>query len=305
MDLNQIDKFTFEYGIILQLKIELVADHIHCIALFNNGSLGEFNYNKKNKQKMEDFQLIESGYSHHYSVQEDYLPSNNNLQDHDINAKAKIIKFDSVGKIIIYTDGFRIYKMDGNKTVSTKKLKSIIIDLTVGTYNGKDYIFILDRNGKILSCDFELSSFVLIGASFGLSKLTYISQFGILVATDYLNSISKRYLPFQSRNKVDSIDHQAESEHFHFQSKKVDQKIAYFYDLLDGSLNAYRSTANSFKLRKLLQIVVKAEGVVFCTNEMEYNIFKNEKLCIIGFRFFQDYFILITENGLLLKVFFN
>lgn len=278
-DLNRIDSISFELGTVVQMKATCHADVHRCIVLFHSGALALFEYSSQ--QTTHD-----KGDAQPSSKEERVLINNKRIKSFKfVENEANIIRFHSHERVIVYTDGFTITRVDNGRKTTSKRFKALIIDLVVFRNDGVESIYFLDRNGKHIVCKSDFTEFKEIGVFIGFSRLFLLEKQGLLISTDGL--VYKRFFVSPFTDKL---------------HKKA---CRYYLHTCDGAVTVHRLLNRQNVSRKLFQVVPRGEGVVFCTDKAEFDLFKDTRCHITALSVFDDHFFLATEAGLLIKVFFN
>lgn len=202
-----------------------------------------------------------------------------------VENEMKVVKFAKSSRMLAYTDGFRVARILNGKKMASEKFKILLIDMAIVRHAGKERICVLNRAGNVISCLPDFSDLEEIDNHFRFTQLIHIENYDTLIVSD--GFANRKQLPFRSYSKAERLAGRL------------------FLSTFDGTVVVQRLIKGKRFLASLFRVVSKEQGVVFCTSSAEINFFKDEWLFVLGLKEFDGYFVLATENGLLLRVAFT
>lgn len=191
-----------------------------------------------------------------------------------LRSTGKITRFDVNSTVYVYAIGNRVY----NSLGQSKLYDSVIIDLVIN----KTFVFTLDINGKIIQAAIDFTTSKELSCKYTFNKIMFVG--GLLIALEDDVKSHTVFFPDDPDCMYDSF-------------------VSYFLGLFDGTISNFKRYRGKRRHRKVFQVVRNKDSIVFCTNESDFS--SEERLYIPAVRDFGDSFIFTTENGLVLRVFYE
>lgn len=191
-----------------------------------------------------------------------------------INSIGKVTKFDANSIMCVYTNGNELRNSQGQ----SKLYDGVIIDLAIS----ERLVFTLDINGRIVQSALDFTNPKELSCKYTFNKITFID--GLLIAIEDDVKLHTVFFPDDPDGKHGSF-------------------VSYFLGFFDGTVSNFKRYRGKRRCRRMFQVIKREDGVVFCTDEHDFS--RGERLHIPAVKDFGDNFMFATENGLILKVFYE
>ena len=253
--LEFVDKHNFDYGFAVQIWAEDRDTQIYLIILFNSGILIEY----------------------------DYSPSSGFTERRILSSEdEKVIKFFINDDVLLYTDGFRLFKVDSSGKTLSPYLEYPIIDICIAKTEGTERILILDRNGSVYIADGQFRPIETLHNCQMIERFVFVYKQNAVLLVELLGKQFRlnrfcRVLPAQRKELL-------------------------FLTNSDGSITVIRMFFRSIRRKTIMRVVQSKETAIFCTSSKEIKKYENTRLHLCGVHDFGKFFVLSCENGLLIKV---
>ncbi|KAI4291993.1 hypothetical protein PAPHI01_1267 [Pancytospora philotis] len=273
--LSLVNWVDFQRGPIIQLSIVRSGADYKCLAVFHNGEFASFDYSCT-ANGATDPPVFAGTASDRDSCLSGRGVSNYRV----LEADRKIIRFRTLDDVLIYTDGFVVTVCRGEQKTESMRFKYLIVDLVLAKQGDRHIIVLLDRNGRHLSCELDFSAMKDVAHQIGACQLLYFPRGNYLYSSD---GSSMRVLT--TENDLPKMER---------------LRVRYYYHTADGTVEA-RRIHNKPVSQRLLKIVERREGLLFCTAAAEMDQFAADRHPIIYARDFDGCVIVGSERGFLAK----